>query len=63
LPRPKHIAYAITPGELEITEEDKPPQKITLEKGMAVIMPAQKHTATTLGKKKVKLVVVEIKGK
>jgi beta-alanine degradation protein BauB len=60
---PKHVAYALTGGELTIHVEGKEPQVIKLEAGMAVAGAAEKHWAQNTGKKTVKVLVVELKGK
>ena len=60
---PKHIAYVVKGGDIEITEEGKEGQKMKLDAGAVVVLPAQKHWAQNVGKTTLKLLVVELKGK
>lgn len=60
---PKHTVYALTDGVLKIYPEGKEPSVTTLKVGDTVIIPAEKHWAENVGKKPIKLVVTELKGK
>jgi beta-alanine degradation protein BauB len=60
---PKHIAYVLKGGSLKIAAEGKEPSVMNLTAGQTVAMPAESHQAQNTGKKEVKLLVVELKGK
>lgn len=58
---PDHAAYVLSGGAIDITGADGKVQTFQLKDGEAVWLPAQSHSAKNLGKKKVRLLVVELK--
>lgn len=58
---PDHLVYALEGGRLMIHEVGKDPVTMDVVTGMTVFLPAQSHSARNLGKKAMRLLVVELK--
>jgi len=58
---PDHLVYAITGGRLTIHEVGKDPATIDVTPGAVLFLPAQSHSAKNVGRKELKLLVVELK--
>ena len=56
---PDHIVYALTNGQITITEEGKEGKTMDVKAGDAMYLPAQTHHAEN-GNKALKLLVVEL---
>ena len=57
---PDHVVYAITSGQITITEVGKDAKTMDVKAGDAMYLPAQTHHAQNTGKTSLKLVVVEL---
>ena len=57
---PDHVVYALTAGTILITEIGKEGKTMNLKPGDTMLIPAQKHHAQNMGKKPLKVVVVEL---
>ena len=58
---PNHILYALTDGEIEITDKGKTANVVELKAGEALYMPAVTHMIKNIGTTTVKMVVTELK--
>jgi len=58
---PNHVVYALTDGEMEITDKGKAPKVISLKAGTAMYLPAVTHIAKNVGTATVKMIVTELK--
>ena len=58
---PNHVAYALTAGQLEITDKGKQPVVADLKAGDALYIPAVTHMAKNVGTTVLKMVVTELK--
>lgn len=57
---PDFAMYVISGGTVELTTRDGAKQNIEFKKDMAVIMPADVHSAKNIGKTTLRLIVVEV---
>lgn len=58
---PEYTAYAVTNATIKAEEKGKEPAIMNLTAGQAVYSPAVMHKTTNIGKKKLTLIVTEIK--
>ena len=58
---PEYTAYAVTNAKIKAEEKGKEPAILDLKAGQAVWSPAVKHKTTNIGKKKLTLIVTEMK--
>jgi beta-alanine degradation protein BauB len=58
---PNHVVYALTDGQLEITDKGKTPQVMDIHAGDAMYLPAVTHMARNTGSTTMKLIVTEMK--
>lgn len=58
---PNHSVYAVTGGQIQITEKGKPAVTMDVKMGTAMYMPAVTHMAKNTGTTTLKLIVTEIK--
>jgi quercetin dioxygenase-like cupin family protein len=58
---PDHLAYALTDGKLEITDQGKPSVVAEIKAGNAIYLTAVTHMAKNIGTTTFKLIVTELK--
>jgi quercetin dioxygenase-like cupin family protein len=58
---PNHSVYAVTGGQIQITEKGKPAVTMDVKMGTAMYMPAVTHMAKNTGTTTLKLIVTEMK--
>ncbi len=57
---PDLAMYVISPAKTEFTAKDGTKRTLTLEKGMALIVPADTHSVKNVGKTNAKVVLIEV---
>lgn len=58
---PDHAAYVVEGGRLRITAKDGKVTDLDLKPGDAIFIPAESHSAKNIGKKRLRVVVTELK--